>query len=86
MVKIGKFHLEVAVMKNNSKEKELLRQIHSGMRLKTKAPKRETPKTVYTRKEKHKRRFDASSYDIRVFSFPYCCVSFFFRAGASQHL
>lgn len=49
-------------MKKNPKEKELLRQIHSGMRLKTKAPKRETPGTVYNRKKKHKGRHDASLY------------------------
>jgi|GEM_PF-1908990 len=49
-------------MKKNPKEKELLRQIHSGMRLKTKAPKRETPKTVYNRKQKHKGRHNASLY------------------------
>lgn len=42
-------------MKNKS---DLLRLIRSGVRLKTKPPKRETPKNVYRRRDKHRRRFD----------------------------
>ena len=49
-------------MKKDGNNKELLKELRSGMRLKTKAPKRETPKTVYNRKRKHKGRFDTSPY------------------------
>jgi hypothetical protein len=51
-----------AAMKKNDGRKEILKMIHSGLRLNTPAPKRETPKKAYTRKSKHKRRFDTSSY------------------------
>ncbi len=47
-------------MKKETK-KELLKRIHSGMRLVAKPPKRETPKTAYTRKTKHKRSLDKDS-------------------------
>lgn len=45
-------------------EKELLRMLRAQRRVKQKAPKVETPKTVYSRKAKHKRRYsdDASSF------------------------
>jgi len=36
------------------KTKERLKQIRQGIRLNTKAPKIETPKSVYSRKFKHK--------------------------------
>lgn len=40
--------------------------MRSGVRLKTPPPKTETPKTVYTRKTKHKRRFrNDSSFFMR---------------------
>jgi len=41
--------------------KDLLRTIRSGVRLATPPPKRETPKNVYNRKTKYKRRFETSS-------------------------
>ncbi len=47
-------------MKKND-QKELLKRIHSGMRLVTKPPKRETPKNAYTRKTKHKRSLHTDS-------------------------
>ena len=49
-------------MNKNTREHDLIRLIRSGKRLKTKPPKRETPKTVYSRKSKHKRRMDDSSF------------------------
>jgi hypothetical protein len=46
-------------------KKELLKLIRTGIRLNTKAPKTETPKTVYSRKAKFKRRFsDDTSFFI----------------------
>jgi hypothetical protein len=33
--------------------KQLLKSIKSGIRLKTKSPKIEIPKNIYTRKQKH---------------------------------
>jgi len=56
-------------MKKHDSDKKLLKSIRSGIRLKTKAPKRETPKTVYNRKDKHKRRFDTSSYHLYSIKF-----------------
>jgi len=44
-------------MKRKVTQKEMLSMMRSGVRLKTPPPKTETPKTVYTRKTKHKRRF-----------------------------
>ncbi|MDA3901793.1 MAG: hypothetical protein PF637_14880 [Spirochaetes bacterium] len=44
-------------MKEKITQKELLKMMRSGVRLKTPPPKTETPKNVYTRKTKHKRRF-----------------------------
>lgn len=35
------------------KNKDLLKRVRGGLRLKTKAPRCETPKTVYSRKRKH---------------------------------
>ena len=45
-------------------KKELVKLIRTGVRLDTKPPKTETPKTVYSRKAKHKKRFsnDASFF------------------------
>ena len=40
--------------------KKLLKRISAGVRLDTPPPKRETPRTVYTRKTKHKRPRDGS--------------------------
>ena len=55
-------------------KKEILTHIRKGMRLKGKPPKVETPKSVYTRKMKHKRRVnDEPSFfiaDILFFSLP----------------
>ena len=47
-------------MNRKKKEKEILKLIRTGVRLKTPPPKKETPETVYSRKIKHKRRPDAS--------------------------
>ncbi|HPI88305.1 MAG TPA: hypothetical protein PK859_03275 [Spirochaetota bacterium] len=44
------------------KKEELLKALRHGRRLNTKPPKKEVPKSVYTRKAKHKRKFDESSY------------------------
>ena len=50
-------------MKKDRDTRELLAMIRTGMRLKTKPPKRETPKSVYNRREKHRRRWnDTSSF------------------------
>lgn len=49
-----------------SDTKDLLRQIRSGIRLATPPPKRETPKNVYSRKSKHKRRFETPSFFYRI--------------------
>jgi len=38
------------------KNQEILKHIRKGMRLKGKPPKVETPKSVYSRKNKHRRR------------------------------
>ncbi len=46
--------------KNNSKL-ELLKLIRSGIRLKTKPPKVETPKSAYSRKKKYKRSYNEDS-------------------------
>ncbi len=46
-------------MGKKDEKRKLLKFIRSGLRLKTKPPKQETPKTVYNRK-KQKRR---SNYD-----------------------
>lgn len=46
--------------------KDLLHQIRTGVRLATPPPKREVPKNVYNRKDKHKRRPEASSYHFWV--------------------
>jgi len=48
--------------------KDLLRQIRTGVRLTTPPPKREVPKTTYSRKDKHKRRFETSSYFFIMFT------------------
>jgi hypothetical protein len=40
------------------KNQEILKHIRKGMRLKGKPPKVETPKSVYNRKNKHRRRSD----------------------------
>ena len=40
----------------DKRTKELVKLIRTGVRLDTKAPKAETPKTVYSRKAKHRRR------------------------------
>ncbi len=64
-------------MKNKNSQREKLSQIRSGVRLKTKPPKRETPATVYSRKEKHKRRFNTSSYsfaDMNIYFFGFIYV------------
>jgi len=45
-------------------KKDLIKSIRIGVRLNTKAPKKETPKTVYNRKDKHKGRLDTSSYQL----------------------
>ncbi len=71
-------------MKKKKKEKELLRQIHSGMRLVTKAPKRETPKTVYNRKQKHKGRVNTSSYDF--LRKPFYSAAFFLSAEIKKNI
>jgi len=61
------------VMDRNNKE--VLRHIRKGMRLKGKPPKVETPKSVYTRKEKHKRRVnDEPSFFIGVQLFFDCPI------------
>ncbi|MBN2435324.1 MAG: hypothetical protein JXK07_08675 [Spirochaetes bacterium] len=44
-------------MKQKVTKKEMLAMMRSVVRLKTPPPKTETPKNVYTRKTKHKRRF-----------------------------
>lgn len=49
-------------------KKEIVKHIRKGMRLKGKPPKVETPKSVYTRKEKHRRR---SNDDPSFFYFMY---------------
>ncbi len=49
--------------KKKNAKKKLLKQIRCGLRLDTKAPKVETPKTVYNRKAKHKKKY----YDKDVF-------------------
>ncbi len=48
-------------MKKSNRRKEQLKRVRSGLRLKTKAPRVETPKNVYSRKTKHKRRHDHDS-------------------------
>ncbi len=48
-------------MKKDRDTRELLAMIRTGMRLKTKPPKRETPKSVYNRREKHRRRWNDTS-------------------------
>ncbi len=48
-------------MDKKSGKKELLERIRKGVRLRVKPPKAETPKKAYTRKAKHKRRFDKES-------------------------
>lgn len=50
----------IKMSKKNS-NKKLLKQIRTGIRLKTKAPKVETPKSVYSRNIKHRRRLDEAS-------------------------
>ena len=52
----------------DTRKKELLKLIRTGVRLDTKPPKTETPKTVYSRKAKHKRRFsdDTSFFYLRA--------------------
>jgi hypothetical protein len=49
-----------------STRKGLLKSLRHGRRLKTKAPRQETPKTVYTRKRKHKGRNEDSSLFLSV--------------------
>ena len=41
----------------DKRTKELVKLIRTGVRLDTRAPKAETPKTVYSRKAKYKGRF-----------------------------
>ncbi len=48
-------------MKKTDTRNEQLKRVRSGIRLKTKPPRVETPKSVYTRKTKHKRRHDNDS-------------------------
>lgn len=52
----------------DKRTKELVKLIRTGVRLDTKAPKTETPKTVYSRKAKHRRRFsdDTSFFYLRA--------------------
>mgnify|MGYP001547770006 CR=1 FL=1 len=60
--------------KRKKKKKEsILKKIKKGLRLKTKAPKVETPKTVYNRKAKHKRRLNEGSSS---FMFPNTLLTF----------
>ncbi len=52
-------------MKKRKEQRDLLKNIRKGIRLKTKAPRVETPASVYSRKDKHKRRIaDDSSFFI----------------------
>jgi hypothetical protein len=53
-------------MAKKSHQKDLLKELRRGVRLNTPAPKRETPKNVYSRKDKHKRRYKDTS-------FPFSC-------------
>lgn len=46
----------------NSEKKEVLKFIRTGLRLKVKPPKQETPKTVYSRKKQKRRSDDDSSF------------------------
>jgi len=48
-------------MKKSLEKRELSIKVRSGLRLNTPPPKQETPKNIYSRKNKHKRRFDTSS-------------------------
>jgi len=49
-----------------TEKKQFLKLIKKGIRLKLKPPKVETPKTVYSRKNKDGRKFD---YDSSLFIF-----------------
>lgn len=48
-------------MKKDRDTRELLAMVRAGLRLKTKPPKKETPKSVYNRREKHRRRWNDTS-------------------------
>ncbi len=57
-----------------TEKEQFLKLIKKGIRLKSKPPKIETPKTVYSRKKKDGRKFDDDS-SIFIFSAP---VNIFF--------
>ncbi len=49
-------------MEKKDEKRKLLKFIRSGIRLKTKPPKQEIPKTVYNRKKQKRRSNDDSSF------------------------
>lgn len=53
-------------MKKDRDTRELLAMVRAGLRLKTKPPKRETPKSVYNRREKHRRRWNDTSSSLFI--------------------
>lgn len=61
-------------MSKKATKKDLLKTVRSGVRLHSKPPAIEKPKSVYNRKQKHKGRF---SEDSPLFVFCYCNLSFF---------
>ena len=65
----------------DKRTKELVKLIRSGVRLDTKAPRVEKPKSVYCRKAKHKRRIsDESSSFLSVLSHPFILMEASFPA------
>jgi hypothetical protein len=49
-------------MKKKDEKRDLLKFIRSGIRLKTKPPKQETPKTVYNRRKQKRSLNEDSSF------------------------